>query len=443
VQANFEAHYKLYAVKDDLSKKSCLVIENGGFHSFALKLAESFGAVYYYTEYKNAFPNMAEAVVGSEWQNGEMLEEFDGLPLIRVRHLFDYVKEVDCIVFLDTYNGDMADFFRDMGKPVFSGFAGCELELDRWTARELFDEQGMDLADAKRIVGLPALRKYLDKQDDKKWVKVSRYRKLTETFATKDPASTELKLDQMAYKLGPLQHISEFIVESDLPDMVEEGYDGFNVHGEFPAESLAGVEIKGCSYAGAIFKYDDLTEGVKKVNEGFAPILKKVGYQGAFSTELRTSKDGKKHYILEPTTRCPSPPNELYQELYTNLAEIVWEVANGRLPVIETKHKYGMQLVLQVNFQDDDAQHISINFPEKYRANIKLKNPIKIDGEYYALLINDISEVGAIVATADSLEECKKKIIEVFEEFNYANNATELSDLDKAIEEFEKMTKKK
>ena len=102
-----------------------------------------------------------------------------------------------------------------------------------------------------------------------------------------------------------------------------------------------------------------------------------------------------------------------------------------------------MQLVLQVNFQDDDAQHISINFPEKYRANIKLKNPIKIDGEYYALLINDISEVGAIVATADSLEECKKKIIEVFEEFNYANNATELSDLDKAIEEFEKMTKKK
>lgn len=385
---------------------------------------------------------MADAVVGSEWQNGIQLDTFEGLPFMRVKNLFDYVDEADCIVFLDVYNWDMAEHFRKMGKPVFSGFEGCELELDRWMARELFKKQGIDVADAKKIIGLPALRKYLEKQSDTKWVKIPRYRKTTETFAAKDWPSTELKLDQLAYKSGPLQHITEFIVENDLPDMLEEGYDGFNVHGEFPEQSLAGVEVKGLSYAGKIFKYEDLTEGVKSVNEKLKPLLKEVEYQGAISTEIRTSKDGKNHYLLEPTCRLPSPPNELYQEMYDNLGEIIWEISHGRMPEIKTTHEYGLQLVLQVNWQDSDAQHIAISFPAKYRKNIKLKNPLIVDGEYFALLINGISEVAAIVSTGNSLEACKKEIEQIFKEFHYANNSTELNCLDDAIEEFNKMSKK-
>ena len=427
-------------MKEDLSKKSCLIIESGGYHSFALCLAEKFGTVYYYTPWKNAFPSMADAVVGSEWEDGEMLDTFDGLPLVRIKNMFDVVNEVDCIVCPDTYNGDLQEFFREQGKAVFGSFAGEDLELDRWLAREIFEEHKIDLSDAKRIVGIDALKKYLEKQKDKKWVKISSYRKEFETFAHKDWFNTEIKLDQLAYKLGPLKHITEFIVESDLPDMNETGFDGFFVDGEFPDKTLAGCEIKGVSYAGKIYNYKDLPEEVTAVNDGLKPILAKVKYQGAISSEIRS--DGKKHYLLEPTCRLPSPPNELYQNMYLNLPEMVWEISNGRMPEIETKDKYGLELVLNTNWQDEQATHIPVSFDEKYRKNIKLKNPIKIDGNYYCLLINGISEVGSIVATGNDLQACKKEIEEVFDNFKYPNGCSEISHLDEAIEAFEKMEQK-
>ena len=427
-------------MKDDLSKKSCLIIESGGYHSFALCLASKFGTVYYYTPWKNAFPSMADAVVGSEWEDGEMLDTFDGLPLIRIKNMFDVIKDVDCIVCPDVYNGDLQEYFRDLGKPVFGSFSGEDLEIDRWEAREVFKEQKMDLAEGKRIVGIDALKKYLEKQKSKKWIKISCFRKEFETFSATDWFTTELKLDHLAFKLGPLKYITEFIVEDDLPNMNETGYDGFFVDGKYPEKTLAGCEIKGVSYAGKIYDYKDLPTEVVKVNEGLAPILAQVKYQGAISTEIRS--DGKKHYLLEPTCRLPSPPNELYQNLYTNLPEIVWEIANGRLPEIKHEKKYGMQLVLNINFADEQPTHIPVSFDEKYRDNIKLKNVIKVDGNYYCLLINGISEVGAIVATGDTLEECKKQIEEVFDNFKYPNCCSEISHLDEAIEAFEKMESK-
>lgn len=428
-------------MKEDLKDKTCLCVDTGGFHSFALKLAEFFGQVYYYTEWKQAFPNMAEAVVGSEWENGEMLDTFEGLPFTRVKNMFDYVEQADCIVFLDCYNGDLSEYLRKQGKKVFSSFEGADLELDREMARELFKKQGIDVSETKNIIGVPALRKYLEKQTETKWVKTSNYRKITETFGAKDPASTQMKLDQVAYKLGPLQHISHFIVESDLPDMVEQGYDGFNVHGEYPDKALSGVEIKNCGYAGKIFKYEDLTEGVRAVNEKLKPLLKAVEYQGAISTEIRTSNDNKEHYLLEPTCRLPAPPNELYQEMYDNLGEIVWNIANGELPEIKTTHEYGMELILKVDWADAEAQHVPISFPPKYRKNIKLKNVVLIDGEYYCLIINGMTDVGSIIAMGDSFESCKKEIETIYEEVKFPNNATDLTTLDTAIEEFGKMSK--
>lgn len=426
-------------MKDDLKNKTCLVYDCGGYHSFALRLAEDFGTVYYYTPWKNAFPSIADAVVGSEWEDGVQLDTFDGLPLVRIKHLFEVIDDVDCIVFPDTYNGDMQEYFREKGKPVFGSFIGEDLELDRWEARGYFKSQKMDLSDAKRIVGMEALRKYLEKQTEKKWVKISAYRKEFETFDATDWFTTEIKLDQLAYKLGPLKHIVEFIVESDLPDMNETGYDGFFVDGKYPSKTLAGCEIKGVSYGGRIYEYDELPEEIKKINEDLTPMLTKVGYQGAISTEIRT--DGTKHYLLEPTCRLPSPPNELYQNMYVNLPQMVWAIANGEMPTIETDKKYGLELVLNYNPQDEQPTHIPVSFPEKYRGNIKLKNPIKIDGNYYCLLINNVSEVGSIVATGDSLEDCKKEIEEIFKEFKYPGCCSEIGHLDEAIEAFDKMEK--
>lgn len=423
----------------ELKEVIALVIENGGYHPFALELAKTYKKVYYYTTWESAFPSMADAVVGSEWENGEMLDTFDGLPLVRIKDMFEVMDEVDMVVCPDVYNYDLQEYLRTINKPVFGCFLGGLLELDRWNSRDLFIENGIDLPDSKKIIGIEAAGKYLEKQKGKKWVKISCYRKEFETFCHTDWFTTKLKLDYLAFKLGPLQYIVEFLIESDLPDMNETGFDGFFADGKFPDKTLAGCEAKGISYAGKIYKYEDLSVEVKAVNDGLKTLLTEAGYQGAISTEIRS--DGKKHYLLEPSCRLPSPPSELYQSMYTNLAKIVWEIAHGRMSEIETDKEYGLQMVLNINFQDEMPTHVPITFPEEYRENIKLKNVIKIDGNYYCLRINDIADIGAIVAKGDSLEECKKQIETIFKEVKYPNCCSEISHLDEAIEMFEKMEK--
>ena len=50
-------------LSDDIKKKVLLVVDNGLFFEFALKLADYFGKVYYYNEWKNSYPSMVDLAV--------------------------------------------------------------------------------------------------------------------------------------------------------------------------------------------------------------------------------------------------------------------------------------------------------------------------------------------------------------------------------------------
>lgn len=426
---------------ENLKDKKVLFYCTGAFHPFALKLAESFGRVYYYTYWQTGFPCIEDALVGSEWEDGQMLEDFDGLPLTRVESFFDYVDDVDLIVFPDCYTGDIAEYFKNKGKAVFSSMRGGDLEIERYDAKQLFKQAGIDVKPTKRIIGVDKLKEYLKKSTGKKWIKISKYRKCFETFCCEDYRMAELEIDRLAYKLSPFKNIIEFLVEDDIPKAVEEGIDTFSVHGEYPENCVAGVENKGLAYCGMCYPYEELTEGIKKVNKKLAPLFKEFEYQGAFSTEIRTTDNGE-HFLLEPTARFPSPPSELYAEMYKDIGNIVWEIGNGRMPKVECEKKYGLEMVLNVNFQDDESTHLAIYFPEEIRKYIKIKNPIKVDGQYYSLLINGISDVGSIVVTGDSIEECRKEMEEVFNQVKVRGLTSEMSHIDDAIEEFRKMNGK-
>lgn len=418
-----------------------LVLDNGPFHSFALKLAETYKKVYYAPNWTSSFPAIEDAIVGSQWDNGERIEGFEGLPLEVIENIFDVIDECDILITPDVYSGDIAAYFHAKGKPVFGAMGGSLLEIERWDAKEIFKEHGMDVKDAKRIIGVENLKKYLEKRKDKVWIKISKYRKLFETFAHTDWRFTELILDKLAYKLGPLKSIVEFLVEPDIPDATEEGIDTFFTDGKFPDNSIQGIEIKGVSYFGEFVKYEDLSEAVLAVNDKIKPILKACNYQGAFSTEIRTT--GKEHFLLEPTCRLPSPPSELYQEMYKNIGDVVWHIGNGVMPKLECEKPYGLQVVLNINWQDDESTHLAVYFPEKYRKNIKLKNPIIVDGQHYCLLINDVSEVGALITMGDSPEECKTEMLKIMEEVKYVGMELNAEHIDEAIDEYAKMSKKK
>ena len=94
----------------DYKSKSIMVYDNGLFVELALKLSKTFGKVYYYSPWKNGFPKSNAALPGT------------GFPEItRVNNFFDYIKDSDCFVFPDIYDGDLQLYLKNQGHPVF----GC------------------------------------------------------------------------------------------------------------------------------------------------------------------------------------------------------------------------------------------------------------------------------------------------------------------------------
>jgi len=83
--------------------------------------------------------------------------------------------------------------------------------------------------------------------------------------------------------------------------------------------------------------------------DAIAPTLKQAGYRGFFSEEIRVGKD-KIPYMNDLCTRMPSPPGDLYLEMYDNLADIIWECAGGRIVEPVYKHKFGIQAMIYADW---------------------------------------------------------------------------------------------
>ena len=229
----------------NLKDKTLLYICSGGFFETALSLANYYKEVLYYVQWTSGFPGMDKYVVGSEYKNGKVLDTFDGKPLRRVYDIYSHLEEVDIIMYSDVYDGEQAEFFRSLGYPVVSAGKGAELELDRWKCKVEFKGAGMDVNPAKRVVGIDALREELMKVKDR-YIKISRFRKQTETFHHDEYILTEPLLNKMEHEMGPMSKIIEFIIEEPIDAIVEEGVDMYTVDGKYPQMLLAGVEIKDC-----------------------------------------------------------------------------------------------------------------------------------------------------------------------------------------------------
>lgn len=419
--------------------KTLLVVDNGLFFEFALKLADYFKKVYYYVEWKDAYPGMNKAVIGTEWVNGKKLDTFDGKPFERIENLYDYLPKVDMVFFPDVYDGDLQVYLSDQGIPVAGSMKGEELELERWATKQYFKKSGMDVQPIQRVVGIDELHKHL-KDKENKWVKISKFRKQFETFQHIRYDLSRPLLDKIQMEMGPMGKIAEFIVEDNIEAEVEEGIDAYTVDGKFPNYAFAGCEIKDEAFAGKFFRYSELSDGVKEVNKQVAPILQKYRYRGFFSSEVRTTKDGK-HYFIDPCCRLGSPPNELYQEMYTNLGDIIWNLGQGKVIDPTPAAKYGMEVLIHSDWALNS--HQAIHFPPEIRQWVKLRNVLKIDNQYYTLNLHGLPEAGALVTVGNSLEECRKKIEEMAPKVEGYGLKVKTDAIDKALEEFSKMENKK
>ena len=388
----------------DPSDVVALVVDNGLFVEIALKLSKTFSRVYYYCPWEAAFAKMNLAKIGHGLEGIEVVDSIYG----------SHFDEVDLFVFPDIYFGAEQEHLVECGKVVWGSRMGECMELQREGMKDILSALDLPVGEYWHIKGMANLRAFLKENEDV-YVKIDKYRGTFETFYAQNYKMVEPKLDEVEFNLGAFKHIIEFTVERSLPDRVEVGTDCWAITDDdgichYPEHLISGIEIKDVGYASIFRKYDEVPEPVTRFNERMKPVFAAYGWRGFMSTEVRIGKD-MDPYMIDLCARAPSPPNELYQEQYSNLAECIWCGANGIVIEPEATAKFGAEIMLHSRWADKGWQPIS--FPPELRDMVKLRNATCIDGVYYAIPQDiGLSEIGAVIGLGDTLKEALDNAVE-------------------------------
>lgn len=376
----------------------------------APRLARDFGQVRLFVPWASGYPHAAPAHVGVG---------IDGVE--RVPTFWDYVPDADLVVFPDLYMADMAAVCADrFGKPVWSHRGAECLELDRWGTRRLQKKLSIAAPHTRHFVGLDALEDHLeDPKNEDKWVKISTYRGDGETWHHETWHTSSVRLDEFRNRVGALADSYEFVVEDNV-DGIEVGYDGFCVRGEWPEASYWGVEVKDSAYVGQFSSYGDLPAPIREINEKMSPILREERAAGFCSFEFRLTKEGGTSgggtpgvtpVMIDPCLRCGSPPFEGLMEGYTNLSEIMWEGAHGRVAPVKSTGRFLAIAMIHSTFAL--TNWVPIDVPARDERWVKLRNKAVIGGKmYHVPTQGDMPEIGAVVAVADDLDDAKRLVAE-------------------------------
>jgi hypothetical protein len=416
----------------NLSKKTVLFYSHGGGHTYlAMRLAEDFGKVLFYTPNKGLYPYPAIAAIGK------------GLPGLTVIHSFeDHVEEADLFVFPYTGDGDIQKRLRAMGKRVFGSGDVEQLEQDRPKFKDVLSSRGLPTAPHKIFTGIESLRK-IAKEDPGWWIKIygehSTYRALTETFFLDSYAKSANKLDNLAVTLGCQRDTWPFMGEKPLPGF-ETGSDRFFSGGVVLPQGMYGYELKNVAY---VAKHEDVTKFPKHiltVNDAMAPVWKKYGLSGALSDEIRIHKG--KPYCVDLTPRIGSPPGELMSRFVKNISHVVWACAGGEMITPEYISKYAVS----INIKTHEAilGDVPLTVKDKDLNRVMLKCACKIGSQYYNILNPmdaDDEEIATVIGFGDIIEEAQQECLENCEKID-APGITYPADcfnkLDDVLEEAEK-----
>ena len=414
---------------DDLTKKKVLVVDNGLFPSMALRLAENFGKVYYYTPQGGQFPDINQCKLG------------EGLPDVeRVDSLFfDGWDDVDLFVFCDIGFGYEQEHLVKLGKRVWGSRKGEDLELYRVETKKLMKKLGLPVNDYHVIKGMDKLREFIKKNPG--WfIKVDRFRGNFETFCAEDYDLVKAHLDDIQKSVGEWASVLDFIAEEAIPDAVEVGTDGFTIDGQYPEKCLTGIEDKDSGYCGIFAPYAKLPEPLTRFNTRMAPVFEEFQYRGFFSTEVRIDKS-LTPYMIDLTNRLPSPPSELYLRMYKNIHDIIWYGAAGEMVTPESDFKFGCEIILKS--QDAETNWQAVKFPPSSLPYLAFHNAVRINGIWQIPPQPvGLPEIGAAIGLGQTLDEAVEHAKEIADSvkahgLQAASGATDR--IKQKIEELEEM----
>jgi len=384
---------------EDYSTKSVCVVDNGVYTCLAEKLSETFGKVWYHSPWVADYPSSTHTELGKGFPTFE-----------RVDDIWDILDEVDLFVFPESHQGPLQNYLTDIGKRVWGSRTGDELELYREESKEYIDSLGILQPPYEVVKGMTALRKYIKSRDkEKMWVKISRTRGDTETFSVEGYELSKNHLDELEAEFGPMAEYREFVIEDNLPDTYDLAIDTYCIDGKFPSKSLMGNEQKDQGYVCVVKDWEDFPKTMRENYEKLSPALKGYGYRNFFAMEHRTGKD--KMYLSDPCCRVGSPVFELELNMMANLADILWQGAGGVLVEPEYRGKYGYEILVQSQWVD---QHpLLVQFPEKYRDQIKFRYASQFPDGLWILPQKAGPIFGAIVSYGDSIDACVAEIEEI------------------------------
>ena len=407
-------------MSEDLKKKTIMVVDNGLFISFARMLAKGFGKTYYYAPWQSSFPRTQQILVG---------DGFDDIE--RVKFPLEKADEVDLWIFLDLYHADLQTYLESQGQRVWGARRGEELELYRWEFKQYLKRIGLPVQPMHHVLGFDALEKFL-KTSTKKFVKTSFVRGDFETFKHETFELSKPRVDELRHTLGPTGANYEFIVEDEIPNAVEIGYDGFTVDGQWPSHAMQAYEVKDCGMIGVALEANKLAVPVKDVNTKLVPALKGYNYRGFLSTEIRYTKD-KKPYFIDPCCRLGTPSNELLQVLFDGWPEVIWHGSKGELVSPRVKAKYAVMAVVQSEWAVNDWQ--ALHYPAALDEFVKLRFHTRINGkDYVAPQPVGLPDLGGVVGSGDTLLSAIKQCKERASQIKGYQVRCDLTSIDKALD---------
>jgi hypothetical protein len=408
-----------------------LVYDYGLHVPLALRLAQYFKKVYYFSQWKIDYPTSNLTEIGTGFKE-----------ITRVNNIWDVYDEVDLFVFPCVYDGDLQMHLEKMGKLVWGSREGEAMELYRWDFIQFQKKIGMDVPNSVLVKGVTELRKELYKSKEEKFVKIdATERGDIETFRYINPEITEINdILPLQIRLGMKAETANFIVQDGIKTKVETGYDGFCIDGKFPPTALFGIEAKDLGYIAEVRDYKDLPEGVIKVNEQLSPALKKYGYRGGFHTEIREGEDGG-HYLIDITARAGCPPTNLMLEMWDNISECIYEGAQGNIIDMKFRAKFGIEIMMFSPSAVTDPY--TLFFPNELKQWIKQPYSTVKEGRVWVIPQAETGHenhyVGSLVCIGNSFEEVVKLAEERSEKIIGHKLEINLHALDSAIEELKKL----
>ena len=406
-----------------VSHQKVLFFDRGRHTYLAPVLAEHFGEVWYSVPMLGESPHSKEDQVGCGLEGVEKIDDFWG-----------YIDRADLLYFPDCYDGEFVDWLRKKGYLISGSGLASDLECNRILFLDTLKDAGLPVPKTYRAEGMDDLENYLSEKENL-WIKAPYIRGDFDTKKFITMKHCQPWLNDLRHRLGKRgAETAEFLVQDHIDAICEPGYDGFCIDGNCARGCAVGYEIKDKGYVLKVFQ--ETPSVLSLINEKMAPIIKKMGYRGHFSTEVRIAKNGKA-YFIDPTLRVGSPPGELTCELYNDYGQIVWDIAEGTMPRLKAKSVYGAELVLTSDW--NQKHEMCVEFPDKLAPYIKLKNYYKKGKGTYYVLPNDAQDgyFGDVVGWGDTVGQAINKVMSVVDEIVCDDMDYDFNAFDKAREQIE------